>query len=160
MIIDSFNGWILIIFSIKKIIVTFESGGKSVGWRIRAIRGATTVTDNSIDAIREAVHELLNELEARNHLEMEEIVSVTFSVTQDLDAIFPAAIARERPHWSQVPLLDVQQMHVKGSLPRCIRFLIHFNTPNTNVEIHHPYLRYAKDLRPDWTFAEAALTSK
>lgn len=131
-----------------------------MGWRIRAIRGATTVTDNSIDAIREAVHELLNELEARNHLEMEEIVSVTFSVTKDLDAIFPAAIARERPHWSQVPLLDVQQMHVKGSLPRCIRFLIHFNTSNPNVEIHHPYLRHAKNLRPDWTFAEAALTSK
>ncbi|PZV17969.1 MAG: chorismate mutase [Leptolyngbya sp.] len=132
----------------------------SVGWRIRAIRGATTVTDNSIDAIREAVHELLNELESRNQLEMEEIVSVTFSVTKDLDAIFPAAIARERPHWSQVPLLDVQQMHVKGSLPRCIRFLIHFNTPNPDVEIHHPYLRHAKNLRPDWTFAEAALISK
>ncbi len=131
-----------------------------MGWRIRAIRGATTVTDNSIDAIREAVHELLNELEARNHLEMEEIVSVTFSVTKDLDAIFPAAIARERPHWSQVPLLDVQQMDVKGSLPKCIRFLVHFNTPNSAVEIHHPYLRHARNLRPDWTFAEAALTSK
>ncbi|MBM0740233.1 chorismate mutase [Phormidium sp. CLA17] len=131
-----------------------------MSWRIRAIRGATTVTENSIDAIREAVHELLNELETRNHLEMEEIVSVTFSVTKDLDAIFPAAIARERPHWSQVPLLDVQQMHVKGSLPRCIRFLIHFNTSNPTVEIHHPYLRHAKDLRPDWTFAEVAFISK
>jgi chorismate mutase len=132
----------------------------SVGWRIRAIRGATTVTENSIDAIRAAVHELLNELEARNQLDMEEIVSVTFSVTNDLDAVFPAAIARERPHWSQVPLLDVQQMYVKGSLPRCIRLLIHFNTPDPNIEIYHPYLRHAKNLRPDWTLAQAALTSK
>lgn len=131
-----------------------------MGWRIRAIRGATTVTENSIDAIRAAVHELLNELEARNQLDMEEIVSVTFSVTNDLDAVFPAAIARERPHWSQVPLLDVQQMYVKGSLPRCIRLLIHFNTPDPNIEIYHPYLRHAKNLRPDWTLAQAALTSK
>ncbi len=131
-----------------------------MGWRVRAIRGATTVSENSIAAIRDAVHELLDELEAHNRLDMDEVVSVTFSVTRDLDAIFPAAIARERPNWSNVPLLDVQQMHVEGSLPRCIRFLIHFNTPNPVVEIYHPYLRQAKNLRPDWTLAQAALTSK
>jgi len=131
-----------------------------VGWRVRAIRGATTVPENSVTAIREAVHELLDELELHNQLDMDEIVSITFSVTRDLDAIFPAAIARERPHWANVPLLDVQQMHVEGSLERCIRFLIHFNTPNPNVEIYHPYLRQARNLRPDWTLAQAALTSK
>ncbi len=131
-----------------------------MGWRIRAIRGATTVPENSVKAIREAVHELLDELESRNHLDMDEIVSITFSVTKDLDAIFPAAIARERAHWSNVPLLDVQQMHVEGSLERCIRFLIHFNTPDPAIEIYHPYLRQAKNLRPDWTLAQAALTSK
>ncbi len=129
-----------------------------MGWRVRAIRGATTVSENSIAAIREAVHELLDELEAHNHLDMDEVVSVTFSVTRDLDAIFPAAIARERPNWSNVPLLDVQQMYVEGSLPRCIRFLIHFNTPNPAIEIYHPYLRQAKNLRPDWTLAQAALS--
>ncbi|MDX2230503.1 MAG: chorismate mutase [Leptolyngbyaceae cyanobacterium bins.349] len=132
----------------------------SVGWRVRAIRGATTVSENSVAAIREAVHELLDELELHNQLDMDEIVSITFSVTRDLDAIFPAAIARERAHWANVPLLDVQQMHVEGSLERCIRFLIHFNTPNPAVEIYHPYLRQARNLRPDWTLAQAALTSK
>jgi len=131
-----------------------------VGWRVRAIRGATTASENSVAAIREAVHELLDELEAHNALDMQEVVSVTFSVTRDLDAVFPAAIARERPHWSNVPLLDVQQMHVEGSLERCIRFLIHFNTPNPNIEIYHPYLRQARSLRPDWTLAQAALVSK
>lgn len=131
-----------------------------MGWRVRAIRGATTVPENSVEAIREAVHELLDELEAHNRLDMDEIVSVTFSVTKDLDAIFPAAIARERPHWSNVPLLDVQQMHVEGSLKYCIRFLIHFNTPDPTIEIYHPYLRNAKNLRPDWTLAQAALSSK
>ena len=131
----------------------------SVGWRVRAIRGATTVPENTVVAIREAVHELLDELERHNSLDMDEIVSVTFSVTSDLDAIFPAAIARERPHWNNVPLLDVQQMYVKGSLERCIRFLIHFNTPNPHVEIYHPYLRQARQLRPDRILTQTALTS-
>lgn len=130
-----------------------------MGWRVRAIRGATTVPENTVTAIREAVHELLDELERHNSLDIDEIVSVTFSVTSDLDAIFPAAIARERPHWNNVPLLDVQQMYVKGSLERCIRFLIHFNTPNPDVEIYHPYLRQARQLRPDRMLAQAALTS-
>jgi chorismate mutase len=128
----------------------------NVQWRVRAIRGATTATENSIEAIREAVIELLDALETHNHLDFNEIISITFSVTRDLDAIFPAAIARERPHWSNVPLLDVQQMHVAGSLPRCIRFLIHFNTPDPDAPIYHPYLRQAKNLRPDWIMAQMA----
>ena len=63
---------------------------------MRAIRGATTVSENSIEAITEAVTELIDELEHRNQLQPEEMISVTFSVTRDLDAIFPAAIARSR----------------------------------------------------------------
>jgi chorismate mutase len=125
-----------------------------VGWRVMAIRGATTVPENSIEAIREAVKELLDELEAHNPIDPEDMISATFSATRDLDAIFPAAIARERPHWQNVPLLDVQQMHVEGSLPRCIRFLIHVNVPEPVAKIHHPYLRHAKHLRPDWSMAE------
>jgi chorismate mutase len=120
-----------------------------VGWRVRAIRGATTVDSNTVVDIRVAVTEMLDEVEAYNALDLKEIVSVTFSVTQDLDAIFPAAIARLRSGWDMVPLLDVQQMAVAGSLERCIRLLIHFNTPDPDVKIHHAYLRRAKDLRPD-----------
>lgn len=125
-------------------------------WRVRAIRGATTASENTIEAIREAVTELLDELETYNQLDPDEIVSATFTVTKDLDAIFPAAIARERPHWANVPLIDVQQMHVQGSLERCIRFLIHFNTPDPDVKVHHPYLRHAKNLRPDWSLSTIA----
>jgi chorismate mutase len=124
-----------------------------------AIRGATTVPENSIEAIREAVKELLDELEAHNSINPDDIISATFSATRDLDAIFPAAIARERPHWQNVPLLDVQQMHVEGSLSRCIRFLIHINTPIL-VKIHHPYLRNARHLRPDWSMAEVAVRAE
>ena len=120
-----------------------------MGWRVQAIRGATTATENSVEAIREAVTELLDALESWNQLDPRQIISATFSVTPDLDALFPAAIARKRPHWGDVALLDVQQMHVKDALERCIRLLVHINTDNPTAEIHHPYLRQAQKLRPD-----------
>ncbi len=119
-------------------------------WKVRGIRGATTAKENTCIAIREAVNELLDEIEQHNQLNPEEIISVIFTTTRDLDAMFPAAIARERPGWDLIPLLDVQQMHVEGSLERCIRVLIHFNTCKPQLEIFHPYLRNAQDLRPDW----------
>ena len=102
--------------------------------------------------------ELLSEVERRNQFNFDDIVSVTFSVTRDLDAIFPAAIARQRLQWSNVPLLDVQQMYVKGSLERCIRLMIHVNTPAL-VEMRHAYLRGAATLRPDLCMAPATLQS-
>ncbi len=120
-----------------------------MNWRVKAIRGATTATANTIPAITEAVTELLDELETYNQLDHQEIVSVMFTTTRDLDAIFPAAIARQRPNWQDIILLDVQQMHVPGSLEHCIRFLIHFNTPCPDLKIYHPYLRHASNLRPD-----------
>lgn len=122
-------------------------------WQMKAIRGATTVSENSVDAIAAAVSELLDELEHRNTLDPDRIVSVTFSVTRDLDAIFPAAIARRRPYWDTVPLLDVQQMHVEGSLPRCIRLMMHLYLPVQTVNINHIYLRGAQKLRPDLCLA-------
>nr|WP_199303637.1 MULTISPECIES: chorismate mutase [unclassified Synechocystis] len=124
-----------------------------VDWKVRAIRGATTVSENSSEAIRDAVCELLDVIEANNACPPEDIVSVTFSVTPDLDAIFPAAIARQRPRWENVPLLDVQQMCVKGSLERCIRVLIHVNSQSPQSEMYHAYLRQARSLRPDWHLA-------
>ena len=125
-------------------------------WQVRAIRGATTVSQNTVEAIREAVIELLNEIEARNNLDPAEIISATFTVTRDLDIIFPAAIARERPCWDKVPMLDVQQMHVKGSLERCIRLLIHVNF-RSHIQICHTYLRQAETLRPDWSLPQPML---
>jgi chorismate mutase len=120
-------------------------------WKVRAIRGATTASANTVAAIKEVVNELLDEIETRNELDSQEIISVIFTATGDLDAIFPAAIARERPHWENIPLLDLQQMYVQGSLPRCIRVLIYVNTPKPQKEMYHPYLGQAKNLRPDWS---------
>jgi chorismate mutase len=115
---------------------------------VKAIRGATTVDENTVEAITEAVRELLEELVARNCLDPDRIISAIFTATRDLDAIFPAAIARKDFRWDNVALMDVQQMHVEGSLPRCIRFLIHANIP-VDMEVYHPYLRDACNLRPD-----------
>ena len=126
------------------------------GWRMKAIRGATTVPENSTRAISTAVSELLDELEARNTMAPDNIVSVTFSVTRDLDAIFPAAIARRRPRWDSVPLLDVQQMHVEGSLPRCIRLMLYVYLPTHVADVNHTYLRGAQKLRPDLCLATDA----
>ncbi|NJM64976.1 MAG: chorismate mutase [Acaryochloris sp. RU_4_1] len=131
----------------------------SVSWRVRAIRGATTASENSVDAIREVVHELIDAIETENTFDYEEIISVTFSVTWDLDAIFPAAITRERSNWDNVPLLDVQQMHVESDLDFCIRCLIHFNTAHPEQPIHHIYQRGAKNLRPDWGLVQARVPS-
>ncbi|GAB4546258.1 MAG: chorismate mutase [Pleurocapsa sp.] len=122
---------------------------KTVEWKVRGIRGATTVTSNSIEAIKEAVTELLDEIEAHNQLDPQEIICVFFTATSDLNATFPAAVARQRPGWDRVPLLDLQQMHVDGSLKRCIRILIQVNTLQPQSAMVHRYLRQAQALRPD-----------
>ena len=113
---------------------------------LRALRGATTATANSREAIQEAVNELLDALVERNNLEGAQILSLTFSVTADLDACFPAAIARHRPGWDGVALLDCQQMAVAGDLERCIRLLAHVWLERP---ARHVYLREAARLRPD-----------
>ena len=116
--------------------------------QLRALRGATTAEANTSEAIGSAVAELVDALIARNGLEGDRLVSVTFSVTADLDAVFPAAIARRRNGWDQVALLDCQQMAVAGDLPRCIRLLAHAWL-EVDREPSHPYLREASRLRPD-----------
>ncbi|HJN35927.1 MAG: chorismate mutase [Prochlorococcus sp.] len=116
--------------------------------QLRALRGATTCHANSIEAIELAVSELVMALVDRNQLIPERIVSITFSVTADLDACFPAAIARRQPGWDGIALLDCQQMAVNGDLNRCIRLMAHAWLP-TDQTAHHPYLGEAKGLRPD-----------
>ncbi len=130
-----------------------------MAWRVRAIRGATTASENSVAAIREALTELLDQIEVQNDLDLSEVISVTFTATRDLDVIFPAAIARERATWEHIALLDVQQMYVPTDLKRCIRCLIHFNTPNPNIQVRHIYLRQAQSLRPDWSLTPARIPS-
>ncbi len=118
-------------------------------WKVRGIRGATTVAENTPRAIAEAVNELLDEIEAHNQFHAEDIVCVFFTTTADLDTMFPAAAARKRPGWNHVPLIDLHQMKVKGSLEYCIRILIQVNTLHAQSAMVHRYLRQAQNLRPD-----------
>lgn len=118
-------------------------------WKVRGIRGAISVPENTTKAMTEAVNELIDEIEAHNKFRPEDIVSVFFTITTDLNAIFPAAVARKRPGWNYVPLIDLQQMHVRGSLKRCIRILVQINTSVPQSAIVHRYLGHARDLRPD-----------
>ena len=118
-------------------------------WKVRGIRGATTVEENTVSSLTNAVNELLSEIEDRNQFDPSDIVCVFFTTTADLDATFPAAAARQRPGWNYVPLIDLQQMHVRGSLECCIRVLIQINTPLPQSKMVHRYLRNARVLRPD-----------
>ena len=116
--------------------------------RLRGIRGATTVESNTKDAILEATHELLAALVDANDLQADDIASAFFSATQDLNAEFPALAARHMG-WSNVALTCMQEMYVPGSLPMCVRILIHANTPKAQNEVRFVYLRGARALRPD-----------
>ncbi|AFY70892.1 chorismate mutase [Thalassoporum mexicanum PCC 7367] len=122
-----------------------------MGWRVRGVRGATTVDANTPEAVQVAVLEMLTAIADRNNIDPENIVSVTFSVTTDINSVFPAKIARSLPQWEHVPLLDVQHMHVEGDLKRCIRVLMHINTELEQGQIQHIYLKDASHLRPDLT---------
>ena len=114
----------------------------------RGIRGATTTEADSVAAILAATRELLARMVEANHVAIADIASIIFTVTPDLTAAFPARAARELG-WKHVPLLDAQEVPVPGSLPRCVRVLMLWNTEQLQEEIQHVYLRDARLLRPD-----------
>ena len=121
---------------------------KTTELKLRGIRGAITCETNSVEKIEKSVTELVSELVNRNNLKPDQIVSITFSVTSDLNACFPAGIARRQAGWNHIALLDCQQMHVEGDLKHCIRMLAHVWIP-IEEEPQHPYLGQAALLRPD-----------
>jgi len=116
----------------------------------RGVRGATTAEKNTAGAILAATRELLMLIIEANDLEVEDVASAIFTTTPDLTAAFPARAAREIG-WRDVALLDAQEIPVPGSLERCIRVLIHWNTDRSAAEIQHVYLKDAQTLRPDRT---------
>ncbi len=116
---------------------------------VRGVRGAITTTENTATAILAATQELLQAiLEANPELQPDDIASAIFTLTEDLDAVYPAQAAR-RLGWTGVPLMCAREIPVPGSLPRCIRVLLHWNTQLGPDAIHHVYLGEAKRLRPD-----------
>ena len=117
-------------------------------YQYQVIRGATTATGNSVEEIENAVIELIDELISRNNLKLKNLLSITFSVTKDLDACFPASIARKYNGLDSVAFLDCQQMYVHNDINYCIRLMAQVLLP-VDVTVNNPYLRKASNLRAD-----------
>ncbi|MGA8535003.1 MAG: chorismate mutase [Candidatus Tumulicola sp.] len=115
---------------------------------VRGIRGAITVDADEPEVIVGATKRLLREIVQRNAVAVDDIASVLFSLTPDLHAVFPALGARDMG-WVYVPMLHFTEIDVPGALGRCIRVLMHVNTPRRLEEIEHVYLDGAASLRPD-----------
>jgi chorismate mutase len=116
--------------------------------RLRALRGATTASANEAHAIVDATERLLAEMIGRNDIAHEDLVSMIFTTTSDLSAEFPAAAAR-RLGLSGVPLLCAREIEVPGSVPRCIRVLMHLYSTKSSESMRHVYLEGAEQLRTD-----------
>ena len=115
---------------------------------VRAFRGATQLSADTKAEMREAVIELLQEILKANSISNDDLISILFTATPDLQSDFPAAGVRELG-LVDLPLICAQELDVKGSLPRTIRLLIHANSSLTRSEVTHKYLRGAVVLRPD-----------
>lgn len=114
----------------------------------RGVRGATTADSNERMDILAATRQLLALMIRQNDIHPEDVASAVFSTTVDLDAEFPALAARQLG-WFDVPLLCTHEISVPGSLERCVRVLVHWNTSRTQQEITHVYIKNAIRLRPD-----------
>ncbi len=116
--------------------------------RVRAIRGATTVEADTTEAITVRVQELLTELQRRNELEHDDIISVFFTATPDLTSMFPAAAAREIG-FGDIPLMCATEINVVGATARCVRVMVHAYSTIERQKIRHTYLHGAQGLRDD-----------
>ena len=114
----------------------------------RGVRGATTVEANTREEILTATRQLLALMIRQNGIESEDVASAVFTLTHDLDAEFPALAARQLG-WLEVPLLCTNELDVPGSLRRCVRILVYWNTTKLQREIRHVYVKGAVKLRPD-----------
>ena len=127
--------------------------------KCRGIRGATTVDTNTGEDILAAARELLQEMIQANEFKEEDIASIHFTTTQDLNATFPAAAARELG-LTQVPMLCGHEMNVPGSLPMCLRILVLINTEKSAENIVHTYIKGAKELRSGSGYKEGSPEAK
>lgn len=115
---------------------------------VRALRGATTVDEDVEEHIFERVIALLEEMLDRNDVTKDDLISIIFTATDDIHAVFPAAAARKFG-LGDVPLLCARELDIDGGTPRCIRVLMHLTTDRSRTELHHVYLEGASHLRDD-----------
>jgi chorismate mutase len=115
---------------------------------VRAIRGAIDVEANTKEAIQDATARLLLEVCRANRIEPSAIISIFFTQTVDLTAAYPASAARQLG-WTDIPLLDAQELEIADGMPRVVRVLVHVETDLARADIRHVYLGNAANLRPD-----------
>lgn len=115
---------------------------------IISIRGAITVSENSVYDILDGTRELLIEIEKVNKIDKDRVISIIFTCTSDLDKAYPAKAARELGY-TNVGLMCFNEMHVEGNLNRCIRLMVFCDLNIEQKDVKHIYLRDAKILRPD-----------
>ena len=115
---------------------------------VRGLRGATTVEADTVAQVTERSQELMREIMVRNALSEDDIISALFTATADVTSIFPATAIREIG-FGAVPLLCAAEIPVPGSMPLCIRVLLHVHSTRSRDDMHHVYLHGAQGLRDD-----------
>jgi chorismate mutase len=115
---------------------------------VRALRGATTLDDDSPEHMQARVVALLEELLRRNDVDHDDLISILFTATEDLVSTFPATAARTMG-LGDVPLICARELAVEGGTPRCVRVMVHLITERRRDEMHHVYLEGARGLRDD-----------
>lgn len=115
----------------------------------RGIRGATTIANNTETEILENTKHLLEEMITYNRVEPTDVSHVFISVTEEIDAVFPAKALREFAGWTYVPVMCMREVPVQGSLPKCIRIMMVTRTQLEQHDIHHAFQNEAVKLRPD-----------
>ena len=115
---------------------------------LRALRGATTVDEDTTEQVTERVLTLLETMLERNGVHHDDLVSIIFTATDDIHSVFPAEAARAFG-LGDVPLLCARELDIEGATPRCIRLLLHLTTERSREELRHVYLEGARGLRDD-----------
>ena len=118
---------------------------------MRGIRGAITVSADHPDEILKETRKLVMEMAEKNEVEPDQVASVVISTTTDISSAFPAKAVRTIENWTYVPVMCTHEMDVPGSMPLCIRVMMHANTEKSQREINHIYMNEAVNLRPDLT---------
>lgn len=117
--------------------------------RVLAIRGATTVNANTKEDILNETSILIRSIIKENKLNYEDIISMCFTMTNDLDDVYASVAVRENLNICDIPLLNFEEKYIKGSLEKCIRVMIYINSNKNKSDIKHMYLNNAKSLRTD-----------
>lgn len=126
---------------------------------IRGVRGAITVSRDQAEEVLKETKRLVLEMAKENKIEPDDVASVIISTTTDISSAFPAKAVRTIDNWNYVPVMCTHEMDVPGSMPLCIRVMMHVNTQLEQKEIHHVYLNEATKLRPDLS-AKSQVISK